>query len=396
MLKKTTAIGSIVLFISVLFIFETSLAAKGSDVATSVTTGKRNIVSHNIQKAKQGAVSDALKVAVQNAFARLVSSQTFASNLDFFYDQVLSRTSDYIITYRVLGGVENRGAYLVAVESKVDTRLLEKKLTAARIINANKDKPVVLFFVAEKTPSDPRPKYWWGNTPATYESLAEKIIIEKMLQDRFVVIGNDVRPDPSFYNISFNSINDLAAARELGRKMKADMIVFGTAGSSEAINRMGEERTFNAEINLDGYNLETGEKVVSSQVQAVAKSNMDQEGIIQSIEKAADLSARDLSQKMDAYWAQNLRKEHVFDVKLEGDDFLPRYIALKQRFRQMSGIENMQPKEVGSDHAVLEVFYKGKSFQFADAIMLKTFDSFGLEILDVADGLVVIRFIEKE
>ena len=62
----------------------------------------------------------------------------------------------------------------------------------------------------------------------------------------------------------------------------------------------------------------------------------------------------------------------------------------------MSGIENMQPKEVGSTHAVLEVFYKGKSFQFADAIMLKTFDSFGLEISDVTDRLVVIRFIEKE
>ncbi len=396
MLKKATVISSIVLFISVLFIFESSIAAKGSDVVTSVTTGKRKIISHNIQKAKQGAVSDALGVAVQKAFATLVSSQTFASNLEFFYNRVLSRTSDYIITYRVLGGVENRGAYLVAVESKVDTRLLVKKLTAARIINAKKDKPAVLFFVAEKTPLNPRPEYWWGNTAARYKSFAEKIIIEKMLQDRFVVIGSDVRPDPSFYNITFNAIDDLSAARKLGRKMKADMIVFGTAGASEAINRMGEEKAFNTEIKLDAYNLETGEKAVSSQVQAVAKSKMDQEGIIQSIEKAAVLSARDLSQKMEAYWSKNLRKENVFDVKLEGDDFLPRYIALKQRFRQMAGIENMQPKEVGSNHAVLEMFYKGKSFQFADAIMLKTFDSFGLEILDVTNRLVVIRFIEKE
>ena len=94
MLKKTTIIGSIVLIISVLFIFDLSIAAKGSDVVTSVTTGKRRIVSHNIQKAKQGAVSDALKVALQNAFAGLVSSQTFASHLDFFYDQVGSENDD--------------------------------------------------------------------------------------------------------------------------------------------------------------------------------------------------------------------------------------------------------------------------------------------------------------
>ncbi|MCD4675854.1 MAG: hypothetical protein K8S18_07630, partial [Desulfobacula sp.] len=100
----------------------------------------------------------------------------------------------------------------------------------ARILNANQDKPVILFFIAEKTPSDLLPKYWWGNNPIPYQSLAEQIIISKMLQDRFIITGNDMeRPDPSFYNITFNSIYDTAAARELGKKMKADMIVFGKA-----------------------------------------------------------------------------------------------------------------------------------------------------------------------
>ena len=397
MFKKTTAIGSIVLFISIIFISEPLFAAKGSDVLTGVTTGKRKVINHNIQRAKQKAVSDALMVAVQNAFAILVSRQVLASNLDFFYDQVLSHTSDYIITYRVLGGIENKGHYLVGVESKVDLSLLEKTLTDARILNINKDKPVILFFIAEKTPSDLLPKYWWGNNPIPYHSLAEKIIISKMLQDRFIVTGNDQeRPDPSFYNITFNSIYDIAAAKNLGREMKADMIVFGKASSSEAINRMGEEKAFNAQIDLQGYNLETGEKVVTSKVQAVAKSDMDREGNIQAILKAASLSALDLSEKINVYWAQNLRKEHVFDVIIEGENFLPRFIALKKRFKQMSGIENIQYKEMSSNGAVIEVFYKGKSSQFADAVMLKTFDSFGLEISDVTDNFVTIKFIEKE
>ncbi|MCD4675855.1 MAG: hypothetical protein K8S18_07635 [Desulfobacula sp.] len=159
---------------------------------------------------------------------------------------------------------------------------------------------------------------------------------------------------------------------------------------------MGEEKTFNAQINLEGYNLETGEKVVISKVQAVAKSDIDQEGNIKAIVKAADLSALDLSEKINEYWTRNLRKEHAFDVTIEGDNFLPRFIALKQRFKQMPGIENMQPKEMGSNYAVMQVFYKGKSSQFADMVMLKTFDSFGLEISDVTDNLVFIKFIEKQ
>ncbi len=397
MFNKTTAVSFIILFITVIFICEPSFAVTRSDVLTGVTTARRMVINQNIQQTKQKAVSDALKVAVQNAFATLVSRQVFASNLDYFYNRVLSRTSDYIITYRVLGTIESKGHYLVAVESKVDLKLLAKTLTDARILNTNQDKPVILLFIVEKTPSDLLPRYWWGNNPIPYQSLAERIIIDKMIQARFIIAGNgDERPEPSFYNITFKSIYDIAAARDLGKEMKADMIIFGKVTSSEAINRMGEEKAFNANINLEGYNLETGEKVVVSQVQAVAKSDTEQGGSINAIIKAAHLSARDLTEKIDTYWTQNLRKEHAFDVRIEGDNFLPRFIALKQRFKEMPGIENMQPKEMGSNYAVMQVFYKGKSSQFADAVMLKTFDSFGLEISDIIDHIVTIRFIEKE
>ncbi|MCK5097574.1 MAG: hypothetical protein KAR45_05690, partial [Desulfobacteraceae bacterium] len=139
MAKKIIAVGFIVLFAGIVFFLDPVQAAKQMDVLTGVTTGKRRIINYNIQQAKQKAVSDALNLALQNAFASIVSRQVFASNLDFFYDQVLSRTSDYILAYRVLGGIENKGYYLVGVETKVDLSLLEKKLTDARILNASKD-----------------------------------------------------------------------------------------------------------------------------------------------------------------------------------------------------------------------------------------------------------------
>jgi len=396
MLKKINFMGFIVLFISIIFISETLSAAQDSSILMGVTTGKRKIINNNLQQTEQSAISDALDIAVQNAFAKIVSKQALASNLDFFYHQVLSHASDYIITYQVLGGIESKGYYLVAVESKMDMFKLEKTLTDARIINANKEKPVILFFIAEKTPSDLLPNYWWGKNPIPYQSFTEKIIIDKMIQDRFIVTGNDtVRPDPSFYNITFNSIYDVDAAKDLGKKMDVDLIVFGKAASAEATNIMGQEKTFNAQISLEGYNVETGEKVLTSEVQAVAKSDTDSEGNIQALFKAASLSAVDLSAKIDAYWTRHLRKEHSFDVTIKGENFLPRFIALKQEFQQMSEIENMQPKEMGSNYAVMQIFYKGNSSQFADAVMLKTFDSFGLEFSDITDTLVTIKFIEK-
>jgi len=396
MFRKTTAFGFIVLFIGLIFMSGPLPAAEDSSIMMGITTGKRKIASNNLQQAEQRAVSDALDIAVQNAFTKLVSKQVLVSNLAFYYNQVLANASNYIITYQVLGGIEHNDHYLVAVESTVDMLKLEKTLTDARILNAGNEKPVLLFFIAEKTPSDLLPKYWWGKNPIPYQSLAEKIILDKMIRNRFIVTGNDnVRPDPSFYNITFSSIYDADAAKALGKKMNADLIVIGKAESSEAINTMGQEKTFEARINLDGYRVDTQEKVFTSHVQAVVKSDIENEGSIQALLKAANLSASDLSEKLDAYWSRNMKKDHAFDLTIKGKKFLPRFIALKQELKQLSGIESMQPKEMGSNYAVMEIFYKGNASQFADAVMLKTFDSFGLEFTEVTDTLVTIMFIEK-
>lgn len=396
MLKRKTNCILFTLCLFGLFVSQTGFAAKRFDVFTSVTTGKRVVVNHNIQDARRKAEKDALGVALQNAFSSLLPNQVLAANLEFFYDKVLPKVKDYIITYKVLGGIENKGHYLVGVESKVDIGLLERTLTDARIFNANKDKPVVMFFISEKTPVDPEPKIWWKPNERSYYSFAEEIIADQMTADQFMIIGNGgQRPDPAFYNIVFRSVNDAQAAIELGRQMKVDMVVFGRAVSNESMNRMGQEKAFYAGIELDGYNIETGKKVISSRTEATVTSLFDNQGAQDALTKAASLSARDLIDKINTYWVENLRKEHSFMVRIEGDKFHPRYLALTRRFKQMPGIENMQPKEIGSNHGVLELFYKGSASKFANALMLKTFDDFGFEFVEVSDEQVFIRLVEK-
>lgn len=401
MKKATTAARS--LFILVIWgliccfnILQPAYAAQRSDVVISVTTAKTQIINENVILAKKQAVEAALDIAVKNAYASLVSQQVFAAHLDFLYETILSNTREYIVTYRELGGIESRGFYLAGVESKIDLKALEKTMIEARIIDPDKSKPAILFFIAEKTPADPMPRHWWGKSNTEYYSIAEKIIADQLLQERFVIIGNGTeRPDPSFYNIRFSSLYDVESAIHLGREVKADMVVFGTVVSSEAINRIGQEKTFTAQVNLEAYNVETGEKVLITQVQAVAKSEDNSEGNLKATMKGAKLASQDLSVKIDDYWQKLLTTEHSFDVRFEGDNFLARFIALTNRIRQMPGLENMQPKEEDANSAVVEVFYKGSPSQFANDVAIKTFESFGLEIVEITENQVTIRFVEK-
>jgi hypothetical protein len=50
---------------------------------------------------------------------------------------------------------------------------------------------------------------------------------------------------------------------------------------------------------------------------------------------------------------------------------------------------------VGSGHAVMELLYKGTPAHFADSVMLKTFNGFGIEVVEVTDTFLNIRFIDN-
>jgi len=395
--KRKAGMYMTAILLGLLLMLDTALATGSANVLTGATTGQEKIRNENIPGAKKKAVEQALEVAVQNAFASLVSRQVFGANIEFLYGRLLPRASDYVITYRVIGGVQHKGYYLVGVESKVNLELLEKHLTDARILNASTDKPMILFLIAEQTPGELLPRYWWGNNPEPYTSLSENIIIEQMAQHRFKIVdtGPD-RPVPSLYNIHFASIYDANAAMELGRAFKADMVVLGKTYASESINRMGDEKIFDGVIELKVYDLGSGKEVITSVSRAAAKSTLGQEGAIAAITEVSSLAAQDLNQKIDNFWTKNLRRENLFDVTIAGENFLPRFIALKKRFKEIQDIENMQPKEIGTDKAVMEIVFKGSPEQFADAVMLKTFDDFGIEVAQVTEHMVSIGFIEKQ
>ncbi|HKL00829.1 MAG TPA: hypothetical protein VJ943_11290 [Desulfotignum sp.] len=394
--KKQALVWAGIWFLAILLVLDTAFAARKTGLLTTVTTGNREIVAEDIPEARQAAVSDAMERAVVNAFASTVSPRVFAAHLDFLYDRILPAARDYVVTYRVLGEISHRNTYLVGVESKINLVQLEQVLTEAKILNVGTDMPTILLLIAEKGPKDLLPRYWWGNNPAPYISHAETRIMDILLDKRFHVAGmGPERPDTGFYEIHFPSIYDAGAAVDLAKKVHADLVVVGRASAAESANRMGEEKIFDADIRLTTYDVGSGQQVAACEKTAAAKSGPDQKGAVQAIEKVAGLGALELAEKLDRYWSGHLRKETHFDVAITGNGFLPRFLALKKRMGEIAEIENMQPKEMGSDRAVMELVYKGSPSHFADSIMLKTFEGFGVEIGEISDNLVKIRFIDK-
>ncbi|MGM0393983.1 MAG: hypothetical protein ACQEQ5_06085 [Thermodesulfobacteriota bacterium] len=370
-------------------------ASKTAEIQV-LTFGVQPIAQEDTSKARQAAVSAALEQAVARAFSQVVSPQVFASNLAFLYTRILPAAQDYIVTFKVLGESTHQNQYLVGVESRVHSGMLEQTLAEAGILKTETEQPKVLLLIAEQTAQDLLPKYWWGNNPEPYHSHAEIRMAEMLAQKRFQLTGlGPERPDPRMYDIRFPSIYDPDAAVDLAKKVDADLVVLGRAGATESSNRMGDEKIFDATVYMDVLDVTSGESVAGCEHQASAKAETGgRPGDVLAIVQAADLAAADLAAQIDRAWTQKQRKERAFDVRIEGNEFLPRFIALKKRFAEIREIENVQPREIGSDQAVLEMVYKGTPDDFAQRIMLTAFDGFGIEIIEVSDTLVSIRFVD--
>ncbi|MEX1299849.1 MAG: hypothetical protein AB1Z38_08255 [Desulfotignum sp.] len=391
-IRKQTVIQAVILAILLL--------GPGGAVAETgdnrfLTTGTQSISGGDTPDARQKAVSAALEQAVVQAFAQAMSAREFAANLEFLHTRILPAAEDYIVTYRVLGEVTLKDTYLVGVESRVNAGILEQTLAEAGIVKTDMTGPRILLLIAEQTSQEPLPRYWWGNHPEPYSSHAEMRIADTMMQKRFHVIewgGN--RPDPRVHGIRFKSIYDSEAAVDLGKALNADLVVLGRAGATESINRMGDEKIFDGMIRLDVFDVITGESVAGCEHQASANAGDGLPGDVRAIVFAADAAVADLVSQLDEIWSRKQRKETTFDVWIEGSQFLPRFIALKKSFADIREIESVQPREIGSDQAVLEMVYKGIPERFIQRIMLKKFDGFGIEVVESTDTLVRLRFID--
>ncbi len=366
----------------------------GPGVTAEVSTGQGRIVSEDVPQAKKNAISTALDLAVQNAVTALLPRDVLARNLGAVYEKILSHTSDYIETYKVLSELEQSGYYLVAVESKVNLDRLEKRLMDHQIIMTGQDSPVVLMLISEKTGMEILPRYWWGNNPLPYESVVETVLNRAMTREKIMnSAGSTYRPDPSFYEIVFESIYDENAAMDLGKQIEADLVIIGSARAVETLNRMEEEQAYMAKIDLGIFHIETREKIAAVTVEETVSSDTAQTGYHDALAKSAQAAAMELISQIHEFWTEYNKNEKTIAVNISGEHFLSRYVALKEIFRKMPEIESILPKELGTNDARVDLVYRGDAFQFAKALVLKSFPSFGIEISQVTRDALSISFV---
>jgi len=381
---------NIVLFLAIvimLFLFQDAKAEKASTHSkTIVVIGTGIIKGNNVASAREKAISEGLVTAVGVVMASAVPLEVFVPNFQTLNEIIYTNTENFINGYRVLAETKHKNLYRVIVQAGVSVVKIKQQLVKIGIMVGEEEKPRILLLVAEQNIGDLVPNYWWREASSNKENITETMLAKIFISKGFVIMKHVKFPEfNKDNNLFFKTPDpDFKAVTALAKHFQADMVVIGHASAEQTTNTMGEDlRSFKGTVLVKAIRISKQEKIGKS-FQTVITVNADEAaGGIEAISQAASLAGKDLALQITSSYKRKKNETVKIKVIVEGTRVLSNFVKFRSALSSLNNVKEIQSIEMKADKATLIVEYNGDVNTLAESLMLKSFESFGINISEV-------------
>jgi hypothetical protein len=176
----------------------------------------------------------------------------------------------------------------------------------------------------------------------------------------------------------------------------ANIVIVGRSKIERTANVMGEyTRSFRATVTARALRVETGAEIASTTQTDVAVNPSEIEGSRQAFKKTGTLAGQSLSQHIAAALQKQFQERAMVKVIVAGTQNLASFVLLRKTLRDLSGVEEIKIREMRPDTSTLMVDYAGTPKALADTLMLKTFETFGINISEVSEEHLRVEIVSK-
>ncbi|MBW2249084.1 MAG: hypothetical protein JRF60_00250 [Deltaproteobacteria bacterium] len=391
-------------FITVFFVVAVMILS-GIDTAdaqqaknTFIVMGTGNVKKENVSAARQEAIKNCLITAVGLKATDLMNIDSMVQNYEALNETLYTNIDKFIRGYKVLTEARSESTYRVMVQVTVSSKMVKRKLTAAGIMQGKMVMPKILFFIAEQSLEDGSPKYWWGRGMPFVNTASEKAIVEVMKEKGFKIIKHG----PRIQNMAFRivagepNLNDREAI-DFAAKMNADVIIIGSSIADNLSNTMGADmKSFKGLTAVRALLVKTGKQIGSTSRTAVTANVNEIIGGRDALSGAGTLAGEEIARQVVSAWLKKDDDTEKFEILLKGAGNLANFVMFRRMLSTIEGVKFVQVKELKSDKATISVDFNGKTKELAAALMLKAFESFGINIYEVSDSQLKIELIGSQ
>lgn len=402
--KKTIAwlkkwLGSVCVLLLLLMILFTADAFcdDESDPKVFTVVGASWVGGENLAKARDNAIAVSLASAVQQATVELISLEAFAANFQTLNQGLLGKTDRYVRGFKVLAEGRSGSHYRVLAQVRVALDAISADLAAAGIVADDAALPSVLLILVEKQADESWPLFWRGEDQAFLTPFSEAAIQNGLAQKKLTVVARADHID-FLQTVVLKSSPDFSPEEvvELGRRLQVGVVVVGHGEAAPAPNSMaGTRQSFQGAVRLQAFGSDAGQLLASSVFEATVISDNEEDGLRQALAAAGEGAGADLAAKIVTAWRKTAQKPSAITMVVNGTRNLGPFVLFRRAVGDLPRVKQMQMTEMKADEATIVVEFTGNAQGLADAILLKTFESFSVNITDIAEGYIKVTLVSR-
>lgn len=384
-IKRTLAVAALLLWLPQLY----SQTAKSAGVEITVT-GLGSILANDVAAARDKAIDDAMRKAVQQALGTHIKSETLVKNFQLVEDRILSWSSGYVTKYDIVReGAGKYDTYEVEMRALVNLSDLKSDDNALAEL-LEKENPRVMVMIAEQNIGDTDRLHYFEVDMTS----AETAIIDAFRSKGFEVI------DPRMAKANQDRDAVLAAlegdakqAAAIAAAQQAELIVTGKAAAKVATGfNLGGMKSCQA--NLTVRVVRAGDaRIVATASEHAAHPHIDElTGGTMAIEKAAKKGGETIIGKVIAEAQKNFYNENSITVQVRGyKDYaeLQKFVSTMKHY--LRGVKNIYERSTVGSVATLDVKILGTASQLARELSHKNLEIFAVQVTNVVANRVDIK-----
>ncbi len=365
------------LFFILTFSIETD-AQSAEDGVTVTEDGYGNILDENIDRAKDEALTDALRGAVANVMGLMTDSKDLGMNDRLVEQYIFSETIDYIMRYEIIAsGNLDELSYFVTARVKVDSDRLERNLDKIGILTKRLSSPKIVLFIHEQL-SDTR----FMSVVMISENVVmmelKKSGLELVRKDR--IDGKDKSSDEMY---KFDRYRDSAIT--IANELRADIVVVGNSSVEVKQRKEFKQDKINnvlASVELIAIKLDNGKILVESSDSAAYFHANIVTAAERAIRKASVKAAKALRDEIQSRWSTevNAGRKIVFTVERVTDLALFNNIKNSLKYYLQGNIK-VESRAYSGNRAEFNVIAPSTGHKMAAELEGKKFAEFNIKIL---------------
>ncbi|SCY55087.1 hypothetical protein [Desulfoluna spongiiphila] len=367
-------------------------AETGESLKVFLALGKGVISRSNIPDAKDKAVKEGLNTAVEEALFYILSDRAVAAHFEAVTEILTETPATYIDGYKVVAERRFGSYYHVAVEASVAMDRLEERLTSSGIVLEGSDKPKLLFLVSEKLPDSTTFDYWWGPGMSYIATVSDEAIAGTMAKRGFEVLPHRAIIDDAA-PLGPDGLVHRDEALRIGAAFGADVVVVGRAWTEPSGNIMGDERSFRASVELEGFVVGTDRATDGVLRASVAVGTDPGKVSTRAMTDAARDAGRDLSALIVDAMKEKKSRTTMIEVVVEGTNFFENFTQLSREMEGLKGVISVRPRERRIERAVMVVNFTGEGKLLAEQLLSRTYKGFSITLSEVSRDHIKVDMV---